>query len=124
MMTRCTVERTCWLVIAALITVSVPAAAHQRPQHEETVIENVTLISPERTAPLPHATVVIREGKIAAVGTGLSEDPRAHRIDGTGRFLIPGLIDSHVHVGASAALDEAAIQSHPDLWAAYREQVP
>ncbi len=89
-----------------------------------TVIENVTLISPERSSPLLHAGVVIRGGRIAEVGTNLVAGPHARRIDGTGRFLIPGLIDSHVHVGHSAALDDDAIDAHPELWAAYRAQVP
>src|SRR5262249_35962801 len=38
--------------------------------------------------------------------------------------LIPGLIDSHVHVARSGALDDDAIGAHPELWAAYRTQVP
>jgi imidazolonepropionase-like amidohydrolase len=89
-----------------------------------TVIADVTLISPERQAPLPHAAVVIREGRIAEVGTDIAAGPHAIRIDGRGGFLIPGLIDSHVHAGHSAALDDAAIEGHPELWAAYRAQVP
>src|SRR5215469_5649591 len=71
-----------------------------------------------------HAYVVIRDGRIAEVGTKLVPGPQVRRIDGTGRFLIPGLIDSHVHVGHSAALDDNAIEAHPELWAAYRAQVP
>ncbi|HKN60673.1 MAG TPA: amidohydrolase family protein [Candidatus Acidoferrales bacterium] len=89
-----------------------------------TVIENVTLISPERAAPLPHADVVIRDSRIAEIGTNLVAGPHARRIEGSGRFLIPGLIDSHVHAGHSAALDDDAIDAHPELWAAYRAQVP
>ena len=91
---------------------------------QEIVIENVTLISPERQVPLSHAFVVIRNGRIVGIGTGVVDGARAKRIDGTGRFLIPGLIDSHVHVGHSAALDDEAIDAHPELWAAYRAQVP
>jgi imidazolonepropionase-like amidohydrolase len=102
-----------------------PAAAPaQRRIDDGTVIENVTLISPERTAPLLHADVVIRGGRIAEIGTNLVAGPHARRIDGSGRFLIPGLIDSHVHAGHSAALDDDAIDAHPELWAAYRAQVP
>jgi imidazolonepropionase-like amidohydrolase len=102
-----------------------PAAVRsQRPIDDGTIIENVTLISPERAAPLLHADVVIRDGRIAEIGKNLVAGPHARRIDGSGRFLIPGLIDSHVHVGHSAALDDDAIDAHPDLWAAYRAQVP
>ena len=91
---------------------------------DEVVIQDVTLISPERQVPLPHATVLIRDGRIAQIATSLLAGPHARRIDGRGRFLIPGLIDSHVHPGHSAALDDDAINAHPELWAAYRAQVP
>ena len=91
---------------------------------EEVVIENVTVISPERQVPLFHVFVVIRNGRIVDIGTGVPASVRAKRIDGTGRFLIPGLIDSHVHVGHSAALDDDAIDAHPELWTSYRAQVP
>lgn len=89
-----------------------------------TIIQNVTVISPERAAPLSHAAVVIRNGRIAEVGRNIVAGPHARYIDGSGKFLIPGLIDSHVHAGHSAALDEGAIDAHPELWAAYRAQVP
>ena len=109
----------------ALASNARPAAApEQRLIDDGTVIENVTLISPERAAPLLHADVVIRDGRIAEIGTNLVAGPHARRIDGSGRFLIPGLIDSHVHAGHSAALDDDAIDAHPQLWAAYRAQVP
>jgi imidazolonepropionase-like amidohydrolase len=88
------------------------------------VVADVTLISPERQAPLPHADVVLRNGRIVQIGTGLVVGPHARRIDGRGRFLIPGLIDSHVHVGSPGPLDEAALASHPELLPAYRAQLP
>lgn len=90
----------------------------------DVVIDNVTLISPERDRPVRHAHVLLQDGRIAEISTRAISDRQARRIDGTGRFLIPGLIDSHVHVGHSAALDEHAIRAHPELWAAYRAQVP
>jgi imidazolonepropionase-like amidohydrolase len=111
--------------VTALIVLSVGSAVQaQRIVGQDIVIENVTLISPERTAPLLHADVVLRGGRIVEIGTNLASGPQARRIDGSGRFLIPGLIDSHVHVGHSAALDDDAIDAHPELWAAYRAQVP
>ncbi|HEY3383098.1 MAG TPA: amidohydrolase family protein [Vicinamibacterales bacterium] len=88
------------------------------------VIADVTLVSPERQAPLLHADVVVRHGRIAQIGTGLVVGPHARKIDGRGRFLIPGLIDSHVHVGNQGPIDDAAIGSHPELLAAYCAQLP
>jgi len=89
-----------------------------------TVIEDVTLISPERKAPLEHATVVIREGKIAEIRTKLAVGPQAKRIDGRGKFLIPGLIDTHVHAGDLTPLDDDGSDAHPELVQALRAQVP
>jgi len=119
-----TVRLTLLAVVIAAAAFASMAAASTSADSSEIVIENVTVISPERRAPLPHATVVIREGKIVAVGTHVAAGAHARRIDGTGRFLIPGLIDSHVHAGHSAALDEDAIEAHPELWTAYHAQVP
>ncbi len=88
------------------------------------VIENVTLISPERAQPVAHTSVVIRNGRIAEIAPDLVAGPHATRIDGRERFLIPGLIDSHVHVGDMTLLDDDAAAAHPELVQAYRAQLP
>jgi len=75
------------------------AAVHAKVVDDGTVIKNVTLISQERRAPLTHAVVVIRDGKVIEVGSDIVAGPHATQIDGHGGFLIPGLIDSPVHVG-------------------------
>lgn len=91
---------------------------------DATLIKSVTVISPGRDAPLAHAVVAIRDGKIAEIGTDLVAGTHATVIDGRGGFLIPGLIDSHVHVGNQGPLDDDAIEKHPELLQAYRAQLP
>src|ERR1700736_6793728 len=86
------------------------------------VIHNVTAISP--TQRLDKVSVLIRDGRIAQIGKRVDEPPDAQRIDGSGKFLIPGLIDSHVHPGAPGPLDDGALENHPELLQAYRAQVP
>jgi imidazolonepropionase-like amidohydrolase len=108
------------MLAAAALLLAGPAVASTG----DTVIRDVTVISPERAAPMPHADVVLHDGRIAAVGRRLAVPTGAQVIDGRGRYLIPGLIDSHVHVGHSAALTDDEIGRHADLWAAYRAQVP
>ena len=88
------------------------------------VIEHATLISPEREEPLKNVDVVIRDGRIAAVGSNLGATAGARIIDVRGRYLIPGLIDTHTHVGNPMALDDEAVEKHPELLASYRAQVP
>lgn len=99
-------------------------SANTKVIDDGTVIRNVIVISPERSAPLPNAVVVIRAGRIAEIGTDLVAGAHANQIDGHGGFLIPGLIDSHVHVGNQGPLDDDAIDKHPELLDAYRLQLP
>lgn len=47
--------------------------------------------------------VVTTDGKIRNVGKGALAPDNAREIDGSGKFIIPGLIDAHVHVVASSA---------------------
>src|SRR5258708_23336328 len=63
-----------------------------------TLVRNIgTLVSGDIGRPLLDAdSLVIREGRIAAVGRGLDEDADTV-IDARGTTVTPGLIDSHVH---------------------------
>jgi imidazolonepropionase-like amidohydrolase len=65
-----------------------------------TAIIDVTVIPMDSERHLLNQTVVIRDGLIAELGpSGAIEVPAsAERIDGTGLYLMPGLIDSHVHL--------------------------
>ncbi|MDY6947214.1 MAG: amidohydrolase family protein [Pseudomonadota bacterium] len=64
------------------------------------VIEQVTVVSPEHTTAQLKQNVLIRDGRIVSVGPKpVSAAAGAIRIDGRGKFLTPGLMDSHVHVG-------------------------
>lgn len=91
-----------------------------------TLIVDVTVVSPERPAPLAGAWVGIRDGKIAFVGSG--PPPAAAsgwpRIDGGGRFLAPGLIDGHVHLQAVPGLSWDRQRDHKRMVDAYFEQLP
>jgi imidazolonepropionase-like amidohydrolase len=50
--------------------------------------------------PLSNATIVVRDGKIAAVGAGIAAPAGARVYDVAGRIIIPGLLDEHSHIGA------------------------
>lgn len=75
---------------------------HSETHAESLLIRNVTVINPGTRPPLPHRDVFIQEGKIQAItpaAQGRKIPKGLNVINGTGRFLIPGLIDSHVHLG-------------------------
>lgn len=64
------------------------------------VIKNVTIIDATGSAAKPDMTVIIKGNLISSIGKNgkLSIPMNAKTIDGTGKFLIPGLWDSHVHL--------------------------
>jgi imidazolonepropionase-like amidohydrolase len=53
-------------------------------------------------APIANGTIVVQGGKIVAVGAGVPIPAGARVIDGTGKDLIPGMIDNHSHIGAKS----------------------
>ena len=63
------------------------------------VIEHATVLPMTGAAPMPGASVVIENGGITAILPPGTAAPRGHtRIDGRGKFLMPGLTDAHVHL--------------------------
>ncbi|VXB37240.1 Amidohydrolase [Luteimonas sp. 9C] len=74
---------------------------------------------------LEGADVLLQDGRVAAVGTGLDAPANAQRVDGTGKWVTPGIIDVHSHLGvypspgASAHSDgnEATAPNTAQVWA-------
>jgi len=64
------------------------------------VIANGTLIDGTGARPRPNGAIVVRDKKIAEVSGAASPgwDDGATVIDASGKFIIPGLIDGHVHL--------------------------
>jgi cytosine/adenosine deaminase-related metal-dependent hydrolase len=77
------------------------------------VIRDVTMITMAGASAPGHSSVLVRDGRIASIGTAsdvaVPEGTRA--IDGRAKFLIPGLADMHVHLYSD---DEAPDSVAPD----------
>jgi len=56
---------------------------------------------------IENGTVLIRDGKIAAVGVDVAIPDGAVIIDATGKFVLPGIIDSHSHIALGGDINEA-----------------
>lgn len=65
------------------------------------VIRNVTLFDSESARAIPSQTVVITGNRITQIGSDVAIPAGAQVIDGTGKTLLPGLFDMHVHVTES-----------------------
>jgi imidazolonepropionase-like amidohydrolase len=89
-------------------------------------IEHVTVVSAERSSPLRDATVVVRDERIVSVtatGSPRASGGNTDVLDGSGLFLSPGLIDSHVHTNEMAGMGSMA-ERFPAVARALREQMP
>ena len=63
---------------------------------------------------IPNATIVIRDGKIAAVGRDVPVPAGSQVVDVSGKEIIPGMIDNHSHIGADPQdLNEFAVSFGP-----------
>jgi imidazolonepropionase-like amidohydrolase len=71
-----------------------------------TAIFGGTLVNSDGSPPLPNSVIVLRGERIVAVGSAeeIAIEPDAQRFDATGKWIIPGLIDAHVHFFQSGGL--------------------
>jgi len=68
---------------------------------EATAISNVSVLSPDGTQMLPGRTVLLANRKIISIAQNTDIPDGVQIIDGRGQFLIPGLVDSHIHLHRS-----------------------
>ena len=90
------------VTLVGLLLLVVPAS----PGAQSVAIVDVTVIPMDRETTLAHHTVVVRGERIVSVGptenTPVPDD--AVIIDATGRYLVPGLTDAHVHLAGGRDL--------------------
>lgn len=67
-------------------------------------LRNVTVVNVADGAVIQNRSILIHGGKIAAVGIGITPTSGAQIVEGTGKFVIPGLWDMHVHLTSKEQL--------------------
>ncbi|HKC35942.1 MAG TPA: amidohydrolase family protein, partial [Chitinophagaceae bacterium] len=77
-----------------------------QPKQETILIKNATIWTNEKEGVLQNSDILLKDGKIAAIGKNLS-DAGARVIDGTGKYVAAGIIDEHSHI-AAASINEGA----------------
>lgn len=89
-----------WTVLLGMLGTGMLAGFQQGPATATVVISNVTVVDATGGPPLPASTVMIAGDRIAEIkqGSPATIPAGASVIDGTGRFLIPGLWDMHAHL--------------------------
>jgi len=78
------------------------ASTYRRHQNPPVLIRNATILTaagPEQA----NASILFQDGKIVSIGPNLTAPAGATIIDGTGKYVTPGLIDDHSHLGVYSA---------------------
>src|SRR6267378_3393938 len=108
--------RTLWIGLAAWMLAAVQCQAA-----DVTAIVGATVVHPDRDLPsavVSNSTVIISGSRIEAIGPA-----GATRIDGRGKWIVPGLIDSHVHFFQSGNLYTRPDVADFNTWMPYAKEV-
>ena len=94
------------LLHALVLAAPLPVAAQDTSP--PAAFTNVSVIPMDRERVLTNQTVVVRSGRIAAIGPASSVQIPADavRIEGTGKFLMPGLVDMHAHLARTGGASD------------------
>ncbi len=77
-------------------------SAYRRHPYPPVVIRHATILT-AAGAEIADGAILLKDGRIAAVGTTVDAPPDAIVVDGTGKYVTPGIIDTHSHLGVYAA---------------------
>jgi imidazolonepropionase-like amidohydrolase len=88
-------------ITAAAFALATPVLLAAPAWAESTVLTNVTVIDGTGKAAQPNSAIVMTDGKIAFVGpmAQLKAPAGAKTVNLAGKYVMPGIIDNHVHVG-------------------------
>jgi imidazolonepropionase-like amidohydrolase len=86
----------------------------EKPKQETLLFKNATVWTNENEGILEQTDVLIKNGKIAAIGNGIS-DANATIIDAKGKHLTSGIIDEHSHIAISNGVNESGHNSSAEV---------
>lgn len=113
------------LLLTFLITSSCKTTQFKTSLNNGLVIENAVIISPVNQTLSRESYIVIEGEEIVFIGTEKPNLSGAYKtVDAKGKYIIPGLIDSHVHVTSIDALTDKEEIENPEIVNAFRKQLP
>lgn len=86
----------------------------EKPKQETLLFKNATVWTNEKEGVLKQTDVLIKNGKIVAIGNAIS-DPSATLIDAKGKHLTSGIIDEHSHIAISNGVNESGHNSSAEV---------
>ena len=86
----------------------------KKPSQQTLLFKNATVWTNEKEGILEDTDVLVKEGKIAAIGKNI-EDSNAVKIDAKGKHLTSGIIDEHSHIAISKGVNEGGHNSSAEV---------
>jgi imidazolonepropionase-like amidohydrolase len=114
------------ILLMTLFPALAPAAYGQIEKTNPVWITDVIIISPEKLNHIDKGSVLIKDGRIVSV----ERNPRAKKpagaavFSGHGEYLIPGLIDSHVHLASVPGMPSGLSTDEKKIVNEYFQQLP
>ncbi len=78
-------------------------------------IKDATLLTVGPAGNIPRGSILVRDGKIAAIGTDLEAPEGVTVIEATGLVAMPGIIDTHSHMAISGGVNEMSLSIVPEV---------
>jgi len=97
-----------WVLVLTLAAPLASRAADPPDAPRVLLIQNATVLTISHGV-IEHGSILIKDGKIAAVGQGLKAPDGAQVIDAAGQFVMPGIIDCHSHIAVDGDVNEGSI---------------
>ena len=90
-------------LIAVLCTFCMSMLAGVPAYAQSVLIRNVTLIDGTGADPVPNTSVLVVDGRFSEIGSGITPPAGVAVVDGSGKYLMPGIVDSHIHLPGGRA---------------------
>ncbi len=96
------------ITFVTLAPLGARAQSSNAPSNNAIYIQNATILTITH-GNIEHGSILIRDGKIAAVGTDLKAPEGAMVIDANGQYVMPGIVDCHSHIAVDGSVNEGSV---------------
>ena len=101
-------------LLLTLLAIPLIVSAQATASHNDIVIKNAVVMTVTH-GNIKNGTIYIKDGKIAAVGENVNAPSDATVIDAGGKYITPGIVDSHSHIALDDDVNEATSPITPQM---------